>query len=84
MPAQRLKSAVMAAQVDMKDKIQLVFKNSAVPKVKANPNLFLVNLDTVLLNSQSINMEFLDDLRTKNEKKRADYAVLEELMQLKP
>ena len=40
----RPRSAMKAAEIDFKDQIKISFKAVAVPRVKANPNLFLANL----------------------------------------
>jgi hypothetical protein len=68
-----------AAEIDLKDKIKITFKGLVVPRVKANPNLFLANLDTLLMNNRPMNLDLFDDMQNKNEKKRTDYVMVSEI-----
>jgi hypothetical protein len=68
-----------AAEIDLKDKIKITFKGLVVPRVKANPNLFLANLDTLLMNNRPMNLDLFDDMQAKNEKKRGDYVMVSEI-----
>jgi len=49
-------SAMKAAEIDLKDQIKISFRGVVVPRVKANPNLFLTNLDTLLINNRAANV----------------------------
>ena len=79
----RPRSAMKAAEIDLKDQIKISFKGLPVPRVKANPNLFLANLDTLLMNNRTTNIDYLDDMLAKNQKKRGDYGALTEIASMK-
>lgn len=72
-------SAMKAAEIDLKDRIKINFKAVVVPRVKANPSLFMASLDTLLMNNRPLNLDYLDDMLKKNEKKRSDYGALNEI-----
>ena len=52
-------SAMKAAEIDLKDQIKISFRGVAVPRVKANPDLFLANLDTLMMNNRTMDTGYL-------------------------